>query len=128
MSAGTAGQRFTAPYSGAHRTSGSQTQPLPGFYQYLSVLKAETGCAYVADHNANAIDYSTFPETPAAGVTTWSGAFATYQAPGGQTGAGTFVASFSFLDPDFFLATEAATVGSCVQKWQGSYVRMGAGP
>jgi len=145
---GSAGVRPTA--FSALRHSGSQTQPIAGYYQYSSQLTAQSGCGlrpglkqshifyypgpnatgsrYFQQHNANVIHYSTYPTTPVVGVTTWTGSFQYWQAPGGQMGSGTLSATLSFYDPNVFFAQETDVIGSCTQTWQGSYLRIGAGP
>jgi hypothetical protein len=85
---------------------------------------SKPGARYATQDTTAVIAYSTFPVTPAVGVTTWSGTFNQYHAPGGQVGTGTFSATLTLLDPDFFTATETDVQGSCTQNWQGSYIRI----
>jgi hypothetical protein len=122
-------------------------QPKTGIYQYASVLTSvngncgikpglhqshifyypgpsRQGARYVTEGNPAVIAYSTYPATPALGITTWSGTYTQYVARGGQTGSGTFTATLTLLDPDFFTATEVDSQGSCTQYWQGSYIRI----
>jgi hypothetical protein len=131
--------------AGMRPTAGAQ--PREGMYQYASLLVSTSGSCgiqpglqqlhvfyypgpnrpgakYVAEGIPYVVAYSLYPTTPPAGVTTWSGNYTTNHAPGGQTGSGTFNATFQFFDPDFFLATETDVQSGCTQNWQATYVRI----
>ena len=63
------------------------------------------------------IGVDTFPKTPAAGATSWSGAYHFSFLPGGPSGTGTFTWKFNIVDTTSFVSTRTlsgnVTGGSC---------------
>ena len=76
------------------------------------------------------VGIDTFPKTPAAGVTSWSGTYHYAFLPGGPSGTGTFTWKFNFVDATSFVSTRTLFVGvtgdSCTVTVDESGVRTGS--
>lgn len=88
----------------------------PGTFYYSGAAAAGTALTQVKNDSG---DYGftmvNFPNTPATGVKTWSGAFSAMQQPSGKSLSGTFKGTFTFVDSGHFLLTLTIVQGGCSQ-------------
>jgi hypothetical protein len=78
-------------------------------------------------HHYMSID--TYPKTPAAGVTAWSGTYDYVYLPGGSSGTGKFTWKFTFINANAFVLSRTFTSdvpgGTCTIRVDESAIRTG---
>jgi hypothetical protein len=140
---------LTAGFAGAP-AFGAATEPLPGVFGSFDYVASASGsdCTVSADFYSSGhltwpgagklgatwryqpngpegpfVKKVTYPKTPQAGSTTWSGTENIVFYPGRATSTTTFDAIITYIDADSFVMTRTVSYGNCTEKIFSSFVR-----